>query len=555
MEAQVLKKGTDVLQQYDYKYGKINSTDGTVDITKNNGQLARIESFIGANKQSQQRFEYDSIGRLAQSSEHRGDNGNLTYKQNFGYDRFGNLYRKAASNLTAGQQNPLPFTPIEEDTDIDKNTNKFKTTTGITYNEAGQVITDNKFRNMSFGYDANGRNMKVTRSGVPDALTVYDAQGNRAATKVNDIWQYMVYDAFGKLVAEYGQLSDGLGGVKYIQQDWQGSVRTVTNANGYVAARTDHQAFGSDVGYGIGQRSIEQGYNRDPATRQGYGLTERDDASGLDHTWFRKNENAAGRWTSPDPYKGSMNPGDPQSFNRYSYVQNDPANFVDPSGLQMVICMPDRWDPGTATLYAGACYLVGSGGGNPYGNTTPRDLEPPIRGGGSVSGDTDCEKFANDVESTAANASSATDFVKKLYDANANKDLQKATSGFRSQFTDPGDSPNQVRHTVGAITAGYAGGFAYFAARAGAPVAGVISNAVGGREAALQLTLGAFNAREKSYGPPESEYGPGPLLPPTASQAADMRLNGVAVPIGFSLGNGDIKPGDVANLIRNNICG
>jgi hypothetical protein len=28
-----------------------------------------------------------------------------------------------------------------------------------------------------------------------------------------------------------------------------------------------------------------------------------------------------------------MNLGDPQSFNRYSYVTSDPTNFVDPSGL------------------------------------------------------------------------------------------------------------------------------------------------------------------------------------------------------------------------------
>lgn len=64
---------------------------------------------------------------------------------------------------------------------------------------------------------------------------------------------------------------------------------------------------------------------------------ERDDATGLDHAWFRKNENRAGRWTRPDPYKGSMSIGDPQSFNRYSYVENQPTNFVDPSGL-MPIC-------------------------------------------------------------------------------------------------------------------------------------------------------------------------------------------------------------------------
>lgn len=187
---------------------------------------------------------------------------------------------------------------------------------GTTYDEAGNVTIDNKFREMSFGYDSNGRQVKASRANVPDAWTVYDASGNRVATKVNDVWRYMVYDAGGKLVAEYGSKSNGLGGVKYIQQDWQGSVRTVTNANGFAVARTDHQAFGGDIGYGTGQRSIDQGYNRDASTLQAYAQTERDDATRLDHSWFRKNENAAGRWTSPDPYNGSLNPADPQSFDR-----------------------------------------------------------------------------------------------------------------------------------------------------------------------------------------------------------------------------------------------
>jgi len=178
-------------------------------------------------------------------------------------------------------------------------------------------------------------------------------------------------------VAEYGQLADGVGGVKYVQQDWQGSVRTVTNANGFVVARTDHQAFGGTVGSGTGQRAIEQGYNTDPATRQGYGLTERDDATGLDHTWFRKSESAAGRWTSPDPYKGSMNLGDPQSFNRYSYVQNQPTNFVDPTGLVL---------PGTPEReisWLELCWILGYCG-NPGSSQTPEEF--PNGGSGNPSG-------------------------------------------------------------------------------------------------------------------------------------------------------------------------
>jgi YD repeat-containing protein len=239
LTSQTLTRGSEVLQKYNYNYGDLDSGSNL----KNNGKLEQIESFIGSNKQWTQNFRYDSIGRLKEAEEKRGDTGALTYKQVFDFDRFGNLYRKAASNPTTGQQNPLPTSWIE-DTHIDKNTNRFTTATGTTYNEAGQVTQDNKFREMGFGYDANGRVVKATRANTPDAHTVYDALGNRVATKINDVWQYMIYDAFGKLVAEYGVPSEGMGGVKYVQQDHQGSIRTVTNSNGFVLSRTDHQAFG-----------------------------------------------------------------------------------------------------------------------------------------------------------------------------------------------------------------------------------------------------------------------------------------------------------------------
>jgi hypothetical protein len=153
MTSQSLKMGTTVLQKYDYDYGEIDGT-GNLVTTKNNGQLGRIESYIGTAKQSTQKFLYDHVGRLKESAEYRGDNNNLTYKQKFDFDRFGNLYRKTASNPTAGQQNPLLYTPIE-DAHISKSTNRF--TTNTTYDDAGNVTTDNKFRSMGFAYDANGR--------------------------------------------------------------------------------------------------------------------------------------------------------------------------------------------------------------------------------------------------------------------------------------------------------------------------------------------------------------------------------------------------------------
>ena len=69
--------------------------------------------------------------------------------------------------------------------------------------------------------------------------------------------------------------------------------------------------------------------------RNRYALTIRDEATGLADTWFRKLENRGGRWTSPDPYNGSAKIGNGQSWNRYSYVENQPTNYVDPTGLNM----------------------------------------------------------------------------------------------------------------------------------------------------------------------------------------------------------------------------
>jgi len=43
--------------------------------------------------------------------------------------------------------------------------------------------------------------------------------------------------------------------------------------------------------------------------------------------------NQQGRFTSVDPLGASADIGDPQSFNRYSYVQNNPVNLIDPDGM------------------------------------------------------------------------------------------------------------------------------------------------------------------------------------------------------------------------------
>lgn len=72
-----------MLQRYDYGYGQIDAS-GNLDVTKNNGQLARIESWIGTAKQWTLKFRYDSLGRLGETEERRGDTDRGLCIINFG---------------------------------------------------------------------------------------------------------------------------------------------------------------------------------------------------------------------------------------------------------------------------------------------------------------------------------------------------------------------------------------------------------------------------------------------------------------------------------------
>jgi RHS repeat-associated protein len=60
---------------------------------------------------------------------------------------------------------------------------------------------------------------------------------------------------------------------------------------------------------------------------------ERDAETGLDYFGARYMNPAEGRFMSPDPTLKSVNGLNPQTWNRYSYVMNNPLRFIDPLGL------------------------------------------------------------------------------------------------------------------------------------------------------------------------------------------------------------------------------
>jgi len=63
---------------------------------------------------------------------------------------------------------------------------------------------------------------------------------------------------------------------------------------------------------------------------------ERDSETSHDHTTFRQYASNFERWMSPDPRAGDIT--NPQSWNRYAYVANNPSTLIDPKGLDVVPC-------------------------------------------------------------------------------------------------------------------------------------------------------------------------------------------------------------------------
>jgi RHS repeat-associated protein len=51
------------------------------------------------------------------------------------------------------------------------------------------------------------------------------------------------------------------------------------------------------------------------------------------HATYRNLSTTQSRWLRPDPYNGSYDITNPQSFNRYFYAMNNPLARPDPTGL------------------------------------------------------------------------------------------------------------------------------------------------------------------------------------------------------------------------------
>jgi RHS repeat-associated protein len=342
-----LSQCTDPLPQYsmqDFNYGY--GSAGT-----NNGNVAS-DTAVGWTNLNRS-YTYDQINRLATLADTNSQQP--CQGLSWAYDAWGNRTGQTMTggsscptfSQSVGVQNRLISSPYQ-------------------YDSAGNMTHD---ASHSYTYDPDGHLIQVDgtsgycsasgNTSVATACYVYDAKGRRSVKiPSSGVWTQYFYDLNNSVVTEYGSgcgptcwtvgyiyfngflLSEYKNSTTYfVHGDNLGSSSLVTDVTGaYLTDCFDYLPFGEQITPNYPCSSSN------PPSRSGnthdFTGKERDSESGLDNFGARYDSSSMGRFMSADPddLSGAMHMEDPQSWNGYSYVRNNPLNLTDPTGT--VFCRP-----------------------------------------------------------------------------------------------------------------------------------------------------------------------------------------------------------------------
>ena len=321
-------------KSYTFKVGSTPSTDTGTTTWNSNGTLQQlsINDGISLTTDSQTcNYVYDDLGRLAgkSSAGWSTDCGASQFQQTVKLDPFGNIVKTGS----------FPFTP--------------------TYN-----LAKNQVNNLSFTYDANGNTTydgtnhytwdaenRMLTAGSSYSATTYDALGRMVEVQTGaSAYKQIVYSPAGKKMAVMNAtaLVQGFvplpGGGTAVYGPPSGTTpvlayyRHVDHLGSSRLATTTSRQLYSSTAYGPYGEPYDQVSTRDVS----FTGADEDTMQGMNDFLYRKYTPSTGRWLSPDPSGlKATSMANPQSWNRYAYVMNNPMVATDPNGLDCVYLNDD----------------------------------------------------------------------------------------------------------------------------------------------------------------------------------------------------------------------
>jgi RHS repeat-associated protein len=317
-----------------------NLTIGYGTVGQNNGNISTITNGMDPTHGRDQAYQYDYLNRVTQG----GDNTH--WGEQYGYDNWGNLNQKTQTlgsgygfSVLSPANNQMPQMSYDAAGDVTRD----QLGTAITYDANGRIVTAGSG---TYSYDGSDYRVTKTSGGVttlywPSPVAGVVDESNATGT------------SFGRQVFLGGfqvWSEDTAGNGRYLLQDHLASTRVTVNMAGTVLDDLDYRSYG-DIVANYGANPSDNHY-----VFTGYESDSTD--SSTDYAQYRNLSSYMGRFTRPDPYYGSYDFTNPQSFNRYSYVLNGPLNYIDPSGLDA-----DKCNMQATSLWTWLTQLFGCGGG------------------------------------------------------------------------------------------------------------------------------------------------------------------------------------------------
>jgi RHS repeat-associated protein len=309
------------------------SYDGVGNVT---GIIDHIDS------QKTRSMQYDNLDRLTTASGPWGPGS-------FSYDFIGNRTSKAIGSSNVSYS----YGPSD---------NRLS---GYSHDANGNVLQDDNF---TYEYDSENRLTRVLSGANVIAEYKYDGDGRRISKTVEGVTTYYAYGPGLNVLTEFN--SQGVPKFDYIYAGSRNVARVNLDANGTPESKTfyhtDH--LGSNIAMTDATSTVvwDQGYLPfgEPHVGSGsivnsrqYTGKEFEEETGLYYYGARYYHSGLGRFMSIDP--APANPTDPQSWNRYAYVLNNPYKYVDPDGAMSCSVIPE----GVETSPDLTCGAIGGGGG------------------------------------------------------------------------------------------------------------------------------------------------------------------------------------------------
>ncbi len=289
-------------------------------------------------------FTYDSLGNLSSRSDYVMNwTESFTYdalnritgvtgpaNKTYAYDVIGNITNKSdvgaytyadpahVHAVTQAGANSYTY-----DADGNMLTGAGRTLTWTSFGKPASISTANAFT--STGYDANHKRISKTDT-VSGAVTLY-VDGSFEQVTQAGVTKFTHYIRGGSGVAAIVEQVATVTTTKYVLKDQLGSMNVITDATGAVLERLSYDAFGKPRNPD-GTDAV--GFPVSAQTTRGYTGHKMDAEVGLINMNARLYDPLLGRFISADVTIDA--PQDMQTYNRYTYVINNPFAHTDPSG-------------------------------------------------------------------------------------------------------------------------------------------------------------------------------------------------------------------------------